>query len=309
MGRKTDFIVMGMPKCGTTSCFMVLNQHSKIEFPKSGKHALYYKKYRSVEAFEKKYWKNSKKNIKHGFCAENWKENINVREMAQDFSNDLKIIFLLRNPVERAYSEYKYSHSMCYPNFDVQDSYEFYKLSHAVAFDRFVKKYLYKSKRIFDNGNYYKIIYPYIKYFGRDRVKIIIFEELVQDSEKVYNELFEFLGLKKEKVDFNIKANEGRLLPTNLFYYFLYRLLFMRSINICMIWLRDILFSTEITSMCNSIINFFYNLWFCEDKDKTNILPETYEKLKKYYRKDCKQLSELLCVGEEYLGKIWFENN
>ena len=67
MNGKTDFILMGMPKCGTTSFFQVMKQHSQIEMPFTGKHVVYYKKFKNVHEFDKKYWRGRAEKRKHGF--------------------------------------------------------------------------------------------------------------------------------------------------------------------------------------------------------------------------------------------------
>lgn len=301
ISRKTDFIVMGMPKCATTSFWLIMRQHSQVEFPVTGKHAMYYKKFKSVKAFEKKYWGKMQETAKHGFCAEMWDSNLDVKEMSKVFHPKMKIIFILRNPVERAYSEYKYSYGMDYKNFNIRDSIEFYKLSHADAFDRYVNRNLNPNKRIFIK--YYEYIAPFLRYFGEDRVKIILFEEMMQDKETIYKEIFDFLEIEEEDCPFGLKANEGGLKPLNFFAYLTYRWFVMNLLYPFTDRIRTFVYRKEVSLYCDGLLSYFMKKLLCEDDDRSQMLSRTYRKLQKYYIKDCKKLSRIL--GRD-VQKIWF---
>lgn len=305
MNGKTDFILMGMPKCGTTSFFQVMKQHSQIEMPFTGKHVVYYKKFKNVHEFDKKYWRGRAEKRKHGFCAENWNiYKINALEMAVDFKRDIKILFIVRNPVERAYSEYKYSHSMCYSNFNIKDIYRFYKNTHEKSFDRYVETYLHKNRKIFRNGKYFEIINPFIKSFGKDKVKVIIFEELIQNKEKAYQEIFDFLEIRKERCNFDIKTNEGKMIPEDAFEYCLYRTVFMCAIWPITVAIKNYVYSDKVTLVCDKVNEWFWSHWLSRDRDKSGISSQTYDTLKQYYIKDSEKLSRLL--GKD-LKKLWYE--
>lgn len=301
MSKRTDFILMGMPKCGTTSFWLVMRQHSQVEFPVSGKHALYYKKFKSVKEFEKKYWGSMQRTKKHGFCAEMWRRDLDVKEMSKTFHPNMKIIFILRNPVERAYSEYKYSYAMNYKNFNMMDSLEFFKLSHADAFDRYVRRNLKKKKRIFIK--YYENIAPFVHYFGKERVKVILLEEMMQNKEETYKEIFDFLEIEEESLPFGIKANEGGLKPQNFSAYLLYRWILMDLLFPLTDRIRTFAYTEKVSMRCDGLLSHFMKKWSCKDEDKSKILPGTYRKLQNYYSKDCKRLG--LILGKD-LQKFWF---
>ncbi len=302
MGRQTDFILMGMPKCGTTTFFDVIKQHTRIDFPVTGKHAVYYKDMGGVKEFEKKLWSGSKRYKKHGFCAENWHGLRNAKEMYRDFNKDLKIIFILRNPVDRAYSEYKFAYEMEYASFDSEDISKFYKYPYSKSFDLFVKRHLNDNKMIFNNGKYYEIVEPFIRYFGKERVKVIIFEELIQNKEKIYNEILEFIGVKKENINYNMKSNEGKFIPQNMLSFYLYRFLYIQTIHPFTVKIREYLYSASGNWLYLKIRCLFRKV-LCESKDDSKMLSGTYHNLKKYYYKDCEKLSKLL---DKDLIKLWF---
>src|SRR5919106_3104915 len=98
-----------------------------------------------------------------------------------------RIIMILRDPIERAYSNYlmrvRYS--------GVKSSF----------YDELIRDYrsqekLYgKSQLYVEFGMYYEQVKRYFNIFGREQVKVIIFEEFVQHPAQTVNEVLAFLGV------------------------------------------------------------------------------------------------------------------
>jgi Sulfotransferase family len=98
-----------------------------------------------------------------------------------------RIIMILRDPIERAYSNYlmlvKYS--------GLKSSF----------YDELMRDYksqekLYgRSQFYVELGMYYEQVKRYFDIFGREQVKVIIFEEFVQHPEQTVNEVLAFLGV------------------------------------------------------------------------------------------------------------------
>src|ERR687897_1614715 len=98
-----------------------------------------------------------------------------------------RIIISLRDPIERAFAQYlqrmKYSGSKT-PFYD--DLMQDYKSQEKV----FGRSVLYVEL-----GMYYEQVKRYFDIFGRQQVKVIIFEEFVQHPEQSVNEVLAFLGV------------------------------------------------------------------------------------------------------------------
>ena len=109
-----------------------------------------------------------------------------------------KIIISLRNPIERAYSLYllRVSNGATY------------SFSEAITTAMNFRGDDYKA-RIINGGMYYEQVKRYIDTFGKDNVKIVIFEEFVKNPQKIVQQLIDFL-----KVD--AKSPETVNLPHNL---------------------------------------------------------------------------------------------
>ena len=104
-----------------------------------------------------------------------------------------KIIIILRNPIERAYSSYFQS---------IRSGWE--KGSFSSAIDR---SYDLKKRNedltlriIIEGGFFSEQVKRYLDIFGKNQVKILIFEEFIQHPEKEIFQLLDFLGVKIDEL-------------------------------------------------------------------------------------------------------------
>ena len=109
-----------------------------------------------------------------------------------------KIVIILRDPVERAYSQYllRMSNGMKY------------SFSEAInlALDSGYNDF---NGRIVNGGMYYKQVKRYIDTFGEENVIVVVFEEFIKDPQKIVQQVIDFLGV-------DAKAPETIDLPHNL---------------------------------------------------------------------------------------------
>jgi len=113
---RPDFLIIGAQKAGTTGMFDILNQHSKLQG--SLKKEIHY--------FDNDAWyKNKKYHQYHYYFPLPFKIAINTKlfeatpiylfhpkgaQRLQSYNSNLKLIILLRNPVERAFSAWTMAH-------------------------------------------------------------------------------------------------------------------------------------------------------------------------------------------------------
>lgn len=98
-----------------------------------------------------------------------------------DYNPALKIIYLVRDPIERVTSGYMHSYERGYTD---------------LPFERA----LVESALFLDITRYATQITPFIERFGRDRVHIIFFDDLVRNPDKIVRGLANFLGIDAGKV-------------------------------------------------------------------------------------------------------------
>jgi len=119
-----------------------------------------------------------------------------VAKMSQLLGPQTKIIFMLRHPVERAWSSYKYIHRL--KNYSAAD------FEHAKAF-------MYSDYQI-SRTQYQKTIQLYNKYFNS--IFIGFFDAVVEQPEDLLIDIFNYLGLDVKEINrfegLNKKVNTSK---------------------------------------------------------------------------------------------------
>lgn len=111
-----------------------------------------------------------------------------------------KLIFILRNPVEKIYSQYLHLVSEGRESLSFEDA---LKAEAQRKSEGFSDMFLYK-----ESGYYYKGVKHFIDLFGKDRVKIILYQEFRDHPNDVLQEICLFSGLKIPQIfALNQKAN------------------------------------------------------------------------------------------------------
>lgn len=226
-----------------------------------------------------------------------------ARLLGKDFSPKTKLIFMMRDPADRCYSAYKYFLALGFlPMSVVADD---KKRGHAAAFDSYVRSVLFNPRRrkeimrhrmkylCFSQGNYAYCIQEYLRYFPRENMKFVFFEEFVRDEELVTKDILDFLHIPQDpEMTFNVKSNETNFRAASPF----------RSK--IMYLLQGTYYATfEFLNLKRSCPGFFRNFmtfydWTTDkctrpETDTSKMLPSTRKLLNRYYRNQIRQVEEL----------------
>ncbi|AOS97198.1 Sulfotransferase domain protein [Microbulbifer aggregans] len=122
------------------------------------------------------------------------------------FSQSAKIIMLLRDPVDRAYSHWKM-------NVAAGKEPKNKPFSQALEddFNKKTKGYC-RSHLYVESGLYAAQVKRYFEFFPREQILIIKYENLVRAPEIVMTNLFNFLGVKPVEVDLHRRENVSRII-------------------------------------------------------------------------------------------------
>jgi hypothetical protein len=212
-----DFIIAGGMKCGTTSLHHILNKHPDIYIPEEEIHFFdmdditqhpeffYYNDNEwispKINQNYEKYWhwyynffQNAEEHQKIGEDSTGYLASKKAPKRIAIQIKDIKIIILLRNPIYRTYSHYWHN---------VRAG----RISHS-----FENTLRYYPNTIINRSLYKQQIQRFYDHIPQDHIKIIIFEELLQDKRKVISDLLIFLDLDTEKLKsrhLNIHSNKG----------------------------------------------------------------------------------------------------
>ncbi len=190
--RLPDVYIIGAQKSGTTTLYDWIAQHPQIfgdplgkDFPFFSQDSLYKKGPKELTKFSK----GAKPNqlILGGEVNAMFVEN--AGEKLYKVIPNAKLIAILRNPVDRAYSAYCYAVERLLENrtFEqaIKEELEGYKYS---WFDSMQKDYL-------RHGLYAQQLKAIFEYYPKKQLYIIIFEEWKKNPYKVMEEVFRFIGV------------------------------------------------------------------------------------------------------------------
>ncbi|MDB9895744.1 sulfotransferase domain-containing protein [Flavobacteriales bacterium] len=227
---KVDFFIVGAPKAGTTSLYKYLNQHQDVVMS-SVKEPNYFSKeelesqdlyYASKNITDEKdyhslFQANGEKK-KLGEASVSYLFYPKVSKRIFTYNKDAKIIIILRNPVDRAYSHYKMDFRLGFVKRDFEDL----VLNNNQEGSLFYQQYI-------DLGLYHLQVKSYIDEFGSTNVCVMFYEDLKKDRATFVNNIFSFLNLKSDSnINFNLKYNKSKL-PSNNFMRYLYSISLVRK--------------------------------------------------------------------------------
>lgn len=315
-----DFVCMGFQKCGTTSLYTLLSQHKDVVLCQDVKEPMYYRvPLASIIGigscyYKKRYFGNVSRNDKRLLGEVNAGLTFSgcARKVTRNMPRNTKMIFMMRNPVDRSYSAYKYFLARGFlPGWTMRMDKMF---GHAKAFDLYVRSVIGdKSQRsnimrkrmkylVLSQSNYGACISEYIGNFDLKNMYFMVFEEFVKDEHKACSELYDFLGIDDcDDIDYNAKSNEGNEQALN--YTVAKCFYFLKGINYLF---YDLLAMPHwAPKLYDRFYSFYKNVrskTLVKDMDKTKVLPKTRKYLMDYFDGDVRMM-EGLC-GKP-LRKIW----
>lgn len=283
-----NLLIVGAAKCGTTSLHNYLKQHPDIFMTEHKEpHFLInseigerrvHKAVTTLETYEKMFeteadykYKGESSVMYLAF------PEFSIKNIKKYLDPDVKIIIMLRNPIERAFAGYL--HNLRYnPSED---------LSFEEAFDKSEERYhqiedMTPDTRYLHVGNYYSQVESFMTMFN-DNVLVILYDDYVNNINLCLSNLFDFLAIDKISIDTSKKHMVGGWVFKSKFL----RKLFIPQNNF-KLFLKSVLPNKKIRQVLKQkMMNISTVKTPC-------ISDEMHKKLTEYYRKDINSLSKLL---------------
>lgn len=213
--KNPDFIIVGAPKAGTTSLHRYLEQHPKIFSPRGKKEPLFFCGYppdfkgpgaevvnRNMVTTPESYralFTSAGPSAVTGEASTDYLACEEAPDRIWAWNPDARIIIMLRNPIDRAYSEHMHL---------VRDRFETESFMRALELEpvRRKKGYipLFWHK---ERGQYCAAVQRYLQCFGENQVKIIYYDEFSDAPGDIASDVFQFLGLAPVEIDTSLKYN------------------------------------------------------------------------------------------------------
>ena len=211
---KVNLFIVGAPKAGTTSLYHYLNQHPDIlmsavkepdYFSKDDLRSqkLYYdsKSIHSLSSYHDLF--DSSDSKFYGEASVSYLYYPKVAERIKEYNSDSKIVIMLRDPIERAFSHFLMDSRLGFTSEDFE-----------TIFDQ--KSGLF-FQQYFELGNYSSQIIRYINVFGHSNIHFIWHSDFKSDTLFEVKRILEFLDLDSEvNLNLKIRHNKFRMPRNNL---------------------------------------------------------------------------------------------
>ena len=289
-----NLLIVGAAKCGTTSLHNYLKQHpdifmtehkephflinSEIGEDRVHKAVTNLEEYEEMFKTEGEYKYKGESSVMYLAFPE-----FSIKNIKKYLDPDVKIIIMLRNPIERAFAGYL--HNLRYnPSED---------LSFEEAFDTSEERYhqvtdMTPDTRYLHVGNYHSQVESFMSVFN-DNVLVIMYEDYVKDIDLCLSNVFDFLAIDKISIDTSKRHMVGG---------WVFKSKFLRNLLIP---------QNNFKSLVKTILpnkrlrkSFKKKLMNISTVENPSISKEMHLKLIEYYRKDIGSLSKLLKIDLKY---------
>ena len=287
--KKPNFIIIGAMKAATTSLYTYLKQHPDVfmtaikepmffnNFQNNNNFKVLGRKTKKITTFEQYYpLFDSVKNEKAiGEASPAYISNKNCPNLIQQHLPNAKIIAVLRQPVARAYSNFL--HARRADRESISDFETAFNKETERKTENWSPLYHYKSK-----GYYAEQLERYFTLFPKENIKVLLFEDLVNNPIETTQELFKFLNIDKSFIPETSKKSNVSGTPKGIFGWIIMKLRYYNLIP-------NIQFSNYLP---NFMIQFIFNSAY---KKARPLAPEIKKRLTHtYYKEDILKLEKLI---------------
>jgi hypothetical protein len=281
-----SFIIIGASKSGTTSLYEYLRQHPQVfmspiketnfftcdnkkpEFRTNVTRDIVYK-------FEdyKALFRNAKNKNAIGEVSPLYMFIPGAAGRIKKRIPDIKLIAILRNPVDRAFSHFSMHR---------RDGFEPYEtLAEAIADEPRRAQDGWVVGQYLMIGYYGRQLQRYYNYFDRDQIRVYLYDDLVQDPVKLLKDIFQFIGVDENYLpDMSRKFNKSGVIKNSLL-----RFLWTKTHT-----LRLIIRPALSRNIRQSVAGFFNSRKLV----KLHLPDETRSQLLDLYHEDILKLQELI---------------
>ena len=222
-----DFLVIGAKRCGTTSLYQHLSEHpcisrsprDNIGFFNENYHLgiNWYKSLFPTVFYKKKMESKNKQCLFFDVTSTYMEEELTAKNVYEVNPNQ-KIIVILRNPVDRAYSHYHVNVKEKSEKRSFEDA--IFEEMNRIKSERIIQN-KNKNLRVFTPNNIHYLkkgfyalqLKSWFKIFPREQILVLSTEEFQEDQNIIYKKIFDFLNIPNMKIKSTEKMEKGNYIP------------------------------------------------------------------------------------------------
>jgi len=218
-----DFIIIGAGRAGTTALYTYLIQHPSIitaytdnDAPVADLHFFEYMISDKISWYKSHFPRKSKNSFVTGEFTSTYMYHKKVPERIFNLIPKIKLIVILRNPVDKAYSTYnQQSHfNEVTSSFEETIKAEFARIdlikNHTEYTNNNPNFDNYVEYNIIRHGIYFNYLEKWFKIFPKKQIFVVDSNELENFPQQVLNKVFEFLNLSPHEIPNLAKVNVGK---------------------------------------------------------------------------------------------------
>lgn len=179
-----DFIIVGAHKCGSSTLYRYLWRHGKIDTPESEVHFFDENWHKGIEWYRNQFPSRGNRDLL-GEKTPAYSYLPAMPERINDVVPEAKLVWIFRDPIERAYSNYWHS---------VRAGLD------PLGFDEALRR---EEQRLEESlwygyarrGRYAEQVERFLEYYDRSSMYFALFEELIEEPKSVLVDLLTFLGV------------------------------------------------------------------------------------------------------------------
>jgi len=255
-----NYLIIGTGRAATTWVHECLSEHPNIFAAKDKEVNYFSKQYENgIDYYESKFKEAEGGDyLAIGEASPSYLSNENCPLRIYETIPNAKLIVILRNPIDRAYSQYL-----------------MFKEDHE---DKTFEEAINNRPGLVTDGLYFKHIQHYMKYFDSEQILVLFFEDIQKDPKAFIQKIYRFLGVDddyvpsvlRSPINMSIGGGIGKIVD-----------------NFKLRMIVDLIKKTPLDSAIRKL------LYTRKNKQKAVMNSVTREQLRKYYSEDTMKLSNL----------------
>ena len=181
MPTRVDLLIVGAQKCGTTTLKRLLDSHTALSSSSTGEPHFFStcgNWRRELSEYHDLFdWDEGdihfEKSTSYTFYPH---RNLEIWKDIRSYNPKIKIIYTVRNPRERIISAYMHGYERGYHDLSLEEA-------------------VTEMPLLLNSSRYASQITPFIQALGRDQVKIIFLNDLIEKPDETLHSVFDFIGV------------------------------------------------------------------------------------------------------------------
>ncbi len=208
-----NFLCLGAQRSGTTTLHVALSRHPEVFVPRGVKEPSFFSHdvnyYSGLATYERQHFAEAAGETAVGEVSPEYlHQPVAAERIERALGQDLRLLVILRHPVDRAFSQYRMNYSWFWETLGFEE---------AVAAERRDAERSMPRFRYLERGRYAAQLRPYLERFGRERILFLSFEtELRGLPAATLDRIWDFLGVGRQAVE-PVRTNEVAMPEVHLF--------------------------------------------------------------------------------------------